>query len=66
MWCFSRSSVCWSPQDLPSWSERYQETEDSGQFLTATCQNDVAAEVQDALQRLQTRWQQFFKAGARN
>ncbi|XP_043237695.1 nesprin-1-like isoform X2 [Amphibalanus amphitrite] len=48
-------------QDLPSWSERYQQTEDSGQFLTAACQDDVAAEVQNALQQLQTRWQQLFK-----
>ena len=48
-------------QDLPVWSERYQETDDSGQFLTATCQDDVAVEVQQELQQLQTRWQQLFK-----
>ncbi|XP_037072795.1 nesprin-1-like [Pollicipes pollicipes] len=48
-------------QDLPTWSERQQQTDDSGQFLTATCQDDVAAEVQEQLHQLQRRWQLLFK-----
>ena len=48
-------------QDLAVWKDRHDQLNETGNFLTATSRSEVAREIRDALDTVNSKWDRVFQ-----